>query len=281
MVYEKFKPSEPLSSLVECYFTWHSSGVSVNGLVVESPPNGFCSIVFNLGDTYTLRNRKYENLAVPRQFIAGQSIYSYSLHFDGVLNLCGIVFKPTGLASLFDLPTFEYTEERIPLENVFRKPTVNALAEALVAEKENHHRARILEKFVLEAFERNKPVPDFIDTAANLIIDKNGMVDVTDLMKQVYMSRRNFERKFFKKVGLSPKYYARIRRMAHLLNMIAGKKKADWGALFSECEYYDQSHFIKDFIEFTGRTPQQYLEDNRELANLVDKPTPNPIKHEG
>lgn len=93
------------------------------------------------------------------------------------------------------------------------------------------------------------------------------------------MSRRNFERKFFKKVGLSPKYYARVRRIGYLLNHIAGKKKADWGALFSECEFYDQSHFIKDFVEFTGRTPQQYLDDNRELANWVDKPKSNTIQY--
>jgi hypothetical protein len=32
-------------------------------------------------------------------------------------------------------------------------------------------------------------------------------------------------------------------------------------------------------MEFTGRTPQQYLEDNRELANLIEKPQPNMIQH--
>ena len=91
------------------------------------------------------------------------------------------------------------------------------------------------------------------------------------------MSRRNFERRFFKKVGLSPKYYARLRRMAYLMNLVAGKKKVDWARVFSECEFYDQSHFIRDFVAFTGRTPQQYLEENRELANLVDKPTQQPL----
>ena len=77
---------------------------------------------------------------------------------------------------------------------------------------------------------------------------------------------------FFKKVGLSPKYYARIRRIGYLLNLAAGKKKVDWASLFYECEFYDQAHFIKDFEEFTGRTPQQYLKENTELANYVEKP---------
>lgn len=279
MIYEKFKPSELLTPFVECYFTWHSSGVPVSGLVVESPPSGFCSIVFNLGDDYFLRNKKYENLRVPRQFVSGQSIYSYSLHFNGVIDLCGIVFKPAALSSFFDLNMFEYTEERIPLETIFKKGAVDTLAESIKNEKETHGRAKLLEAFVIDFYEKIKPEPDFIDSAANQIVEKNGLIDVTGLMKEVFMSRRNFERKFFRKVGLSPKYYARLRRIGYLLNQIAGKKKADWGALFSECEFYDQSHFIRDFLEFTGRTPQQYLEDNQELANLVDKPRSNPIQY--
>ncbi len=77
----------------------------------------------------------------------------------------------------------------------------------------------------------------------------------------------------FQKVGLSPKYLARIRRIGYLCNLIAGKKKVDWAKVFYECEFYDQSHFIKDFKEFTGRTPQQYLIENTVLANYVEKPT--------
>ena len=65
--------------------------------------------------------------------------------------------------------------------------------------------------------------------------------------------------------------------MSYLANLIAGKKNVDWASLFAECGFYDQSHFIKDFIEFMGRSPQQYLEENSVLANLVDKPKTNSI----
>lgn len=97
-------------------------------------------------------------------------------------------------------------------------------------------------------------------------------------MENIYMSRRNFERRFFKKVGLSPKYYARVRRIGYAINLVSGKKKIDWTDVFSECDYYDHSHFIKDFLEFTGRTPQQYIEENNELANLVEKPKEQPLQ---
>jgi AraC-like DNA-binding protein len=272
MIYQKFSPREILSPFVECYFVWESSSEVIKGLVVESPPSGFCSIVFNCGDDYSIQNKKYEKLVVPKQFISGQSIYSYKLFLNGRISIAGIVFKPAALATLFDLPTYAYTEERIPLSRVFSSALINSFIEKIQSVPEANEKVKLLQEFVLIFYHQNKPKPDYIDYAANLIVEKNGMVHVSDLLKEVFMSRRNFERKFFRKVGLSPKYYARIRRMSYLMNEIAGKKKVDWASLFSQCEFYDQSHFIKDFIEFTGRTPEQYIKENAELANIIEKP---------
>jgi AraC-like DNA-binding protein len=272
MLYNKFHPSKQLEPFIECYFTWQSGDEPVTDLVIESPPSGYCSIVFNNGDPYFLQNKKYDRLAVPQSFIAGQGIYSYKLFLNGHISLSGIVFKPAALATLYDLTVYEYTEERIDLKQVFHATVVDRFSALLAATTEPKEKARVLETFVLEQYEKNKPQPDHIDEAANLIVERNGLLHVNDLLKNIYMSRRNFERRFFKKVGLSPKYYARIRRIGYLLNLVAGKKKVDWAEVFSQCEFYDQSHFIKDFQEFTGRTPQQYLEENQELANLIEKP---------
>jgi len=158
------------------------------------------------------------------------------------------------------------------LSKVFDADFVKDVSKKILESSDMLVKIRQLEEFTLRACNHQLPPTDYIDDAANLIVERNGLLHVNELMKNIYMSRRNFERRFFKKVGLSPKYYARIRRIGYLMNLIAGKKKVDWSALFSECEFYDQSHFIKDFLEFTGRTPQQYLEENAELANLVDKP---------
>jgi len=214
---------------------------------------------------------------VPREFVAGLSIYSYNLFLNGNISIAGIVFRPAGLASLFNLPVYQYTEERIDLRKVLMPFVVGKYAKELETLPDALQKAKLLEDFVLKFYEANKPEPDYIDEAANKIVDSNGMLNVNELMENIYMSRRNFERRFFKKVGLSPKYYARIRRIGYSLSMIIGRKKVDWSTVFSECEFYDKSHFIKDFLEFTGRTPQQYLEENKELANLVEKPKEQPL----
>ena len=277
MTYQKFEPCEQLQPFVECYFVWQSQE-AVHNLIVESPPNGYCSLVFNCGAEYFLQNKKYERLVVPKQFISGQSIYSYKLFLNGEISVTGIVFKPAALATLFDLPTYAYTEERISLFSIFKRSLIDTFIEKIQDAAMPNDKVKLLEEFVLIFYYQKKPKPDYIDNAVNVIIEKNGMINISSLLKDVFMSRRNFERRFFKKVGLSPKYYARIRRISYLMNEIAGKKKVDWADVISQCEFYDQSHFIKDFIEFTGRSPEQYIKDNAELANMVEKPKTQNIR---
>ena len=267
MRYKKFFPCSILSPFVECYFIWDSEGSVETTMVIESPPNGFCSIVFNYADPYYLQNKKYERLAVPMQFISGQSIYSYKLFLEGEIGVAGIVFKPAALATIFHLPIYEYTEERIDLYKVFKKSIVDKYANEIKISSEEQ-KVHLLEEFLMQQYRIQKPEPDYIDQAANFIVEHNGLLQVSDLLKDSCMSRRSFERKFFHKVGLSPKYYARVRRIGHLLSFVAGKRTADWPKIFSECEFYDQAHFIKDFREFAGVSPKSFFADNMKLSAL-------------
>ncbi len=271
MEYKKYKPCSQLEPFVECYFSWNSEE-KIEPTVIESPPSGFCSIVFNYSDPYYLETKKFGKQPVPQQFISGQSIYSYNLYLEGKIGLCGIVFKPAALATIFNLPMYEYVEERVDLYKIFNNAILDKVIIQIITSVDIKGKVQLLEDFLLQQIHAKKPELDYIDKAANYIIEHNGMLQVNDLLAESCMSRRTFERKFFQKVGLSPKYYARIRRIGYLCNLIAGKKKVDWAKIFYECEFYDHAHFIKDFQEFTGRSPQQYLNENTELANFVDKP---------
>ena len=272
MQYLKFKPQDILLPYVECYFTWESEGPLEAPLEIESPPTGYCSIVINFGSPYFLKNKKYEKLAVPPQFVSGQSIYSYKLSLSGQIGIAGIVLKPAALSTLFGIQTFELTEERIDLFQLLPQSYVRENVARVREATGPQQRVKYLEEILLHHLRISRPEPDYIDTAVELILQKNGLLNVNDLLKDSCMSRRTFERRFFQKVGLSPKYFARVRRIGYICNLIVGKKKVNWAEVFYEAEFYDQAHFIKDFEAFTGRSPQQYLEENLELGNLVEKP---------
>lgn len=277
MRYEKFRPNERLAPYVECYFIWESDGVLEEEMVVESPPNSFSSIVINYGTPYRLQNKKYSRLDVPAQFVAGLSLYSYKLFLRGTIGIAGIVFKPAALSSLFGLPAFELTEERSDLLTLLPLPYVRKAVQEIHGTVDAKQKVMILENMLLQHISLNNPEEDYIDRAANLIVEANGMLHVQDLLKDSCMSRRTFERRFLHKVGISPKYYARIRRISYVCNLIAGKKKVNWPEIFYEADFYDHAHFIRDFEEFLGRTPQQYLRENTELAQYIPKPSTQSI----
>ncbi|MDQ6812317.1 MAG: helix-turn-helix domain-containing protein [Bacteroidota bacterium] len=267
MHYQKFAPAQQLASYIECYYIWESDLEDTPPLKVESPPPAFTSIVFNYGDDYFVSSSTNDEQKVPRQFIVGQQTQSYTLQLPGKIGMAGIVFKPTGIAALLKVPMFVLTGERIDLSVFVRPQKVEAIACEILNASCPQQKALVLENFMYSFCAENKPVPDVIDRAANLIVEKHGLININELCKKLFISQRSFERKFLQKVGLSAKYYARLRRIGYICMQMAGKKEVNWQELYYTGDFCDQSHFIKDFTEFTGRSPSDYLATNKELIH--------------
>ncbi|MET0636590.1 MAG: AraC family transcriptional regulator [Chitinophagaceae bacterium] len=271
MFYKRFIPPTYLVPFVECMYVWQSDQDEPRSF--ESPPTGFCSIVFNSGSKYNVDNSKYSAWPTPDNFATGQAIRSYQLNFEGRIAQAGIVFRPTGLFSMFNFPMYTMVEQRVALENLLPEEIVTSTAADLKSTGDPMLKKQVLVNFLDYFINQRAPVTDFITLAANRIVEQNGLVQIDELIAQSFMTRRTFERKFLNQVGLSPKYYARIRRISYLCNIIAGKEKVDWQHLLHSCEYFDQAHFIRDFESFTGRSPQIYLDQNIELKKYLQNLT--------
>ena len=268
MIYKKIQPPFHLKPFVECFFIWECS--LKQPLRVESPPNGFAAMVFNYGEPYITQNFKSDQLArVPQTFLTGQMTQSYALSLSGTVGMVGIVFRPAGLGTLFNLPIAELTNERLNLADILRGSAVRELTEKIAESATHQERIDLLTQFLNLKLWKNEHRFDNVDFAANRIVDCKGIINVGDLMTDLFMCRRQFERKFFQKVGLSPKYYARIRRLGFLCSIMSGKRQVNWQSLLFDCGYYDQAHFIKEFTEFLGRTPTNYLHNNVELTHFL------------
>ncbi len=74
---------------------------------------------------------------------------------------------------------------------------------------------------------------------------------------------RQFERKFKQFSGFSPKLFSRIIRFQSAIKKY-DDKKMPLTEIAYECGYYDQSHFIHDFKEFSGYSPMQYFSGKAE-----------------
>lgn len=84
-------------------------------------------------------------------------------------------------------------------------------------------------------------------------------IDVKTLAESTCLGYRQFKRVFTDHVGMSPKEYYRVVRFQRALYLLQNHPGMELVDLAYSCGFYDSSHLVKDFKEFTGCSPTQYL----------------------
>lgn len=79
---------------------------------------------------------------------------------------------------------------------------------------------------------------------------------VRDVARELAVSERQLRNLFADGIGVSPKHYARIDRVRHLL---AHAASAPWAQLAVATGYYDQSHMTADFRTLMGVPPTAFF----------------------
>ncbi len=99
----------------------------------------------------------------------------------------------------------------------------------------------------------------------------NPSVSVGNLAGDVSLSRKQFERLFREYVGMNPKEYARIARFQQTLRMMQLGSR-DYVGIACAAGYADQSHFIREFRQFSGLTPRRLIEQQTPYSDLYTSP---------
>ena len=88
----------------------------------------------------------------------------------------------------------------------------------------------------------------------------HGELSIHTLSDHIGISQNHLETQFKRLVGIPPKELSRFYRFGHVLRSIDPVQPVDWTWIAHECGFYDQSHFNKDFVAFTGQSPTDYLQ---------------------
>ncbi|MDI5986573.1 helix-turn-helix transcriptional regulator [Halomonas sp. M4R5S39] len=100
--------------------------------------------------------------------------------------------------------------------------------------------------------------------AAPALSAGGGPGTIAALADELPIGQRRLERLFKHHVGLSPKRYARLLRIARSRELIKrGGAAVSLTDTAHEAGYFDQAHFIHDFKAVTGVTPGGYLDHVR------------------
>jgi AraC-like DNA-binding protein len=96
-----------------------------------------------------------------------------------------------------------------------------------------------------------------------LISKSNGIITISELEKLTGYSSRYINLIFTEELGISAKQFCRILKFQTIIDRLNSGNIANLSDLAEDFHYYDQSHFIHDFKNFTNITPSEYLKNVR------------------
>lgn len=166
-----------------------------------------------------------------------------------------VFFTETGFTHFASHPAHELFSLSVSLEDVFDRARVAEVEETLACVATDRQRVHIVEQFLLSQL-TDIAADALILEAVKLIYHSKGTIKIKELHEKLFISQSPFEKRFRKVVGTTAKKFASIVRFNSVLEDLNGSKTLT--EICYENNFFDQAHFIKDFRQFTGDTPEHF-----------------------
>ena len=265
MLYKEQQPSPNLAGYIKRFWSleYDAAGEATEPETVL--PDGCPEIVFNLSDRFQRLHPTGPELQ-PLTLFAGQMSRSIAIQPTGCVRLLGVRFHPAGASALFNFPLSELNDQIMD----FRAGGSEAveLEERIHFGKSFADRIAWFESFFQAKLSRQRHIETTTDQAVRMIVNSRGTTTVTGLGHALGISERSLERNFKQFVGISPKLLSRVVRFQRLLDLVQNAKTPGFLDASLELGYFDQSHAIREFREFSGTTPLAYLQTNHGLSDV-------------
>lgn len=166
-----------------------------------------------------------------------------------------VYFTEIGFTHFASHPANELFNLSLSLDDIFDKNSVIEVEEKLAMAATDTQRIKIVEQFLVSQL-NDIGTDKLIVEAVKLIYQSKGTIRVKELNEKLFISQSPFEKRFRKVVGTSAKKFASIVRFNSVLDNLTEAKTLT--EICYENNFFDQAHFIKDFKQFTGDTPEHF-----------------------
>ncbi|MBC3796590.1 helix-turn-helix domain-containing protein [Acetobacterium tundrae] len=179
--------------------------------------------------------------------------YAASFHLDdtifGIRFLPGKAFLPKGY------PIGSLTETSIPLLEICKDQT---MMEGITKSTDFKEQIQLfLNSYIPDYQNYYSPgTRPFSYCMVDKITKVVGIINVNELSQSVGYTPRYINRLFNNEIGLPPKTFSKIIRFQNVL--LALGKDQHISTIAADMGYYDQSHLLKEFKQFTGISPLNY-----------------------
>ncbi|MHB1533889.1 MAG: helix-turn-helix domain-containing protein [Acidimicrobiales bacterium] len=194
--------------------------------------------------------------SVPGAMLAGARSRASVIEFEAGRAYISVSFALGAASKFFAAPLAQARDALVPLEALWGRSGAN-LRERLLEAPTPHEALGRMEEVLLEHMADSLVSDRAAATAAARRLSRGA--SVREVASALGLVPRTLRRHFVAEVGLTPKRFARVRRLQRVVRALDGQIEVDWAAVAVGHGYSDQSHLVHDFRDLAGVTPSEYL----------------------
>jgi AraC-like DNA-binding protein len=185
--------------------------------------------------------------------LLGKYINPLMIEYSGKIQEISIVFKPLGI-NRFIRNNYQSIAPNFSQE--FKNKVWQLFGEKLFT---SENRIKSLEEFLISEFKEEIEIKK-VEASLELLENLDVNYSIAAIAEKLGYNLKTYQRHFTKHIGCSPIDYRRIFRFR---NSIAAKLNAkelkSLTDITFENNYFDQSHFIKEFKRLTNHNPKKFF----------------------
>ncbi len=261
----RYPVTNPLLKNIIKYF-WVLESESEVSIMHKLLPVTNIDFIFNFCPspiTYINEKGKTETDCIHLNGIRGNYL---TINQTGKLKVFGVSFHQAGLFPILKSPLDELADKTINLDDILTRFTDDIMEKAALADSDLDI-LKIIENKIVDLLDislmPDKRIYNLINVCSS---DEN--LNINDFCENTGINRRTFERIFNKYIGVSPKLFMRINRFQKTIKEL--NQTSLLTSIAYDNNYFDQTHFIKDFKSFMGSTPTEFLNKNIAVKQIIE-----------
>lgn len=269
MVYACHTPAFPLNNFIDSFIYY--KGYSPDHSIDRFLPDGNVNIIIDLleGAQYIYDNETLKEIqACRRVWFSGIRSRFITIPSGKHSEMFVINFKKGASYPFVEMPLYALTDSVVDGDLVLT-PEIMLLREMILEAGTVQEKFEKTEAYLTKRFKSRLIVNPFVEFAVNMITVQPHKSNIKTISDKVGFSQKHLIKIFKDHVGMTPKEYLRIMRFQNAIQEIAQAKQISWAHIALESGYYDQAHFINDFKQFSGYTPQAYLQKESDFLNYL------------
>lgn len=249
MLYREIAPPHDISHLILSFWEFTVSGESAAPVIHEVFPEGCISLIY----------KRNSDFGVSALFVHGLSLEMFETQvFPGDL-FWGMRFMPSACAKILQQNPARVQSHPVDDSKDFPHLTKGLLEK--LARCRSCDEAIEVFKYQLESLKiKREDTDEKIVEAIKIIEENRGEIKISEVAAAVSLSTRQLERRFKTSAGLSPKQFARARRIRATAISFLEETNLNWANRAAEMGFTDQSHLTREVSQLTGRTPNAFAE---------------------